>query len=181
MSISRRDRLLGSLRSSFLERLTRLCESLNLTIQQASQLSDSDLSDISTNLWSRLFRPQVSDTRHRHFKLTQPDVIHTHPLVHSRLPRSSASLFHGMRLGSAPLNSFLASIQCSRSHACQCGARETVSHFLLYCPRLRLQRLALRGKLTVILNSRQPLTLKLLLGNPLRLSRSKPSCLSRSV
>ena len=159
-------------RASFLERLLRVCSRLNLTLDQAADLSKSDLSAISLNLWQRCFVTFSSDTRYRHFKLVQPSVLPTHPVLSSSLPRFPTSIFHGLRLGSAPLNAFLHSIQCSESSACLCGAAETVSHYLLLCPNYRRQRAALRAQLRQILGRRHPLSLRLLLSNPLNLSRA---------
>ena len=122
-----------------------------------------------------------SDTRYRHFKLVQPSVLPTHPVLRSSLPRFSTSIFHGLRLASAPLNDFLNHIQCSDASACSCGSRETVSHFLLSCRKYSRQRTTLRAKLRQILNRRRPLSLKLLLGNPLNLPRVVHLRVTRAV
>ena len=50
-SIPARNRLKEQHRASFLERLTRLCARLNITLDQAAQLSDRDLSRITVELW----------------------------------------------------------------------------------------------------------------------------------
>ena len=97
-SISSQDRLREKHRASFLERLLRVCSSINLTLDQASDLSKSDLSAISLSLWQRHFVSFTSDTRYRHFKLVQPAVLPPHPVLKSALPRFSTSLFHGLRL-----------------------------------------------------------------------------------
>ena len=181
LSLPARDRLKETHRASFLERLTRLCSRLNLTLAQAQQLSNSDLSRISRELWDLSFQAAVSDTRHRHFKHLQPASHPQHPALRSTLPRFSASIFHGLRLASAPLNSFLNSIGCSRTPLCECGDRETVSHYLLHCRRYRTQRATLRTKVRLILQRRCNLNLRILLANPHDLKRPALLRISRAV
>ena len=166
------------LRRSFLERLSSLASSLNLTLDQVLELSDSDLDEIQLNLWNRhnILERQRLDAkdpslRHRFYELYQPSLPSTHPALTSSLPRASTSLFHSLRLHSAPLNAFLYSIQCARSPACACGFHsETVSHYLLHCPRFSRQRATLLADIHTLL-PHQPLSLRLLLGNPLNLTR----------
>ena len=165
-SIPARNRLKEQHRASFLERLTRLCARLNITLDQAAQLSDRDLSRITVELWDTSFHQATTDTRHRHFKLVQPSVRPLHPALRSRLPRFSSSIFHGLRLASAPLNAFLQKIGCTRTAACECGDRETVSHYLLHCRRFNRQRSVLRTRVRSILKRRCNLTLRLLLQQP---------------
>ena len=154
-------------RSSFWERLHSLCSSLNLTVQQAAFLSSTDLEQITLHLWeihNRAVRLDRPDDRRRHYASLQT-TLSPHPVLNSSLPRASKSIFHGLRLGTAPLQQFLSSIECAPSPECSCGeGEESVDHFLLRCRRFDPQRLVLQNKLDNLLGP-LPLTTELLLGN----------------
>jgi hypothetical protein len=78
-----------------------------------------------------------------------------------KLSRQAASLISQMHIAHIPLNSYLHRFKCVNSPRCPaCGhPKETIEHFLLWCPIYAHERWALEKAVKCKLN------LKILLGN----------------
>ena len=64
---------------------------------------------------------------------------HTRKL-YDNLTRTQAAILAQMRTGYCKLNGYLNKIRASETDKCECGARETVSHFILECARWAEER-----------------------------------------
>ena len=84
------------------------------------------------------------------------------------------SIWHMLRLGTAPLNGFLNVIDDTRDGSCSCGhASETVQHYLLDCERYTAQRTALATSVRAQVPTFACLSVPRLLGDPDRLSTAQ--------
>ena len=168
-NIPRSFRLQEKRRSSFLERLHLCAHELNIDLSQAHLLTVSDLNNFQHQLWDNTHpRQHNPDSRSIQYALIQPTLDVKIP--DSRSPRFPLALWHGLRLGSAPLNAFLSSINCAPSPMCSCNTGvETVPHFLLQCPVHSRHRSYLFQSVRQITGLRSPISTRILLGNPLNL------------
>ena len=137
--------------------------------QEAKELSED--SNIITNTevkknarlssrfkWQR--RWDISETG-RHFYEFKPD-INSNPLLD--FPNhQSFNIITQLRTGYSRLGEYRCKIGQSETPACQCGATETVEHFLLYCPNTEDERLKLLNSLNCNLGVTQ-LDLQVMLG-----------------
>ena len=181
-SIPARLRLREKHRSSFLERLHCCAHELNTDLDQAHLLQASQLRNFEKDLWSRLHpNLQASSPTSIQYALIQPTTTVTTPPLKGT-PRIHLSVWHGLRLGCAPLNAFLASINCVPSALCSCKiAVETVAHFLLQCPTYNLHRLAMHQSVRTVVGPRPRISTRLLLGNPLNLNQKDLKVIFNSV
>ena len=181
-SIPARFRLQEKQRSSFLERLYRCAQDLNTDLNQAHQLQPSELRNFEKLLWNRLHpNLQASSSTSIQYALIQPSTTLTAPRLRG-IPRAYLSVWHGLRLGCAPLNAFLASIKCARSALCSCKvAVETVAHFLLHCPTYNRQRIVMHQSVRTVVDPRPRISTRLLLGNPLSLNQKNHQVIFTSV
>ena len=59
----------------------------------------------------------------------------TRPVDYSKTKRKTVAGWHGLRLGTLPLNKFLHSIARHPDGQCDCKTgEESVEHFLMHCP-----------------------------------------------
>ena len=137
--------------------------------QEAKELSEE--SNIITNAevnknakissrfkWQR--RWEISETG-RHFYEFKPD-IDTKPLID--IPNhQSFTIINQLRTGYSRLNEYRYKIGQSETPSCQCGATESVEHFVLYCPNTENERLELLNNLNNTLGITE-LDIQLLLG-----------------
>ena len=63
------------------------------------------------------------------------------PKEYDDTEREIIAQWHGLRLGTIPLNAFLHSIGCHPTSMCECErSDETVEHFLMRCERTKIER-----------------------------------------
>ncbi|EDN08851.1 predicted protein [Histoplasma mississippiense (nom. inval.)] len=67
--------------------------------------------------------------------------------LYATLPRPRARLLAQLRTGHSWLNEFRNRIKYADDNKCECGAKESVHHVLVDCPRLQQQRRVLRQKI----------------------------------
>ncbi|KAK6972214.1 hypothetical protein R3P38DRAFT_2418296, partial [Favolaschia claudopus] len=109
--------------------------------------------------WSKQWADSRRGVKQRRFDTRPPG--RTVLRFYKDRSRQSASIITQLRTGHIGLNAFLHRIHAVDSPNCpRCGTPETVSHFLLSCPRFRDARHILRTTL------KKPLSLRLLLGSP---------------
>ena len=65
-------------------------------------------------------------------------------LLYNKLNRIDASILSQLRTGRSRLNGYLAKIAAVENDKCECGALESIPHFLFVCPRWREERRAMR-------------------------------------
>ncbi|KAJ5240343.1 reverse transcriptase [Penicillium citrinum] len=95
--------------------------------------------------------------------------------LYGNLPRNRAYLLTQLRTGHNWLSTYAKKFGFRDDDLCECGARETVSHVLLVCPKLRGLRVELRSKLEGALNS-----IPSLLGGSTEGEKGNPDIVSRS-
>ncbi|EJD36112.1 hypothetical protein AURDEDRAFT_43289, partial [Auricularia subglabra TFB-10046 SS5] len=103
-------------------------------------IAGNELADVHAN---RAADGDTTATRIRLLNTALPRSAATTKAAQKRkdLPRRSASLLTQLRTGHVGLHGFLARIKAVPSALCEvCRVPETVPHFLLQCPRFRLQR-----------------------------------------
>jgi len=71
---------------------------------------------------------------------------HTKKMYNS-LNRANAAILAQLRTNISRLNTYLHKIKVMETDRCECGAPETVQHFLFLCPRWRQQRQGKRAEL----------------------------------
>ena len=129
-------RLRSKQRNSFLERAAQLMEELKFSHEKIMKLKKDQYRKIEHNLW-RLHRSQSvrDDQRSVDYDLFQPKIKMKLPLDYTKTRRRTVAEWHGLRLGTLPLNEFLHSIARHEDGQCVCKTgQETVEHFLLNCP-----------------------------------------------
>ena len=83
------------------------------------------------------------------------------------------AIWHMLRLGTAPLNDYLQTINCHDTGTCACGqAPETVEHFLMECEQYSSERCILDAEFHKAAPSIINPSIHHLLGNPTNLSRA---------
>lgn len=95
--------------------------------------------------------------------------------LYGNLPRNRAYLLTQLRTGHNWLSSYRKKIGYSDDDRCECGARETVAHVLIDCPKLRGLRVELREKVGDALDS-----VSSLLGGSKEGEKGKPDTVSRA-
>ena len=65
-------------------------------------------------------------------------------LLYDKLARNDASILSQLRTGMSRLNTYLVKIAAAENDRCECGAIESMPHFLFICPRWREERRCLR-------------------------------------
>ena len=180
-NIPRSLRLREKRRASFLERLHQCGRQLNVDLSQANLLTNADLNTLQNRLWDNSHpRQNNPDSRSIQYALIQPTIDVKLPKSHSK--RFVLALWHGLRLGSAPLNAFLSSINCAPSSMCSCNTGiETVPHYLLRCPFHNRHRTKLFRSVRRIIGPRPVISTRILLGNPLKLSPKHIASIYNSV
>src|SRR5262249_4132685 len=109
-----------------------------------------------------------------HLRRIDPELpsIHTRHL-YGTLPRNQAYLLIQLRTGHSWLASHAKRHQLREDDKCECGARETVTHILIDCPRLLTLRQKLRKEVGEAFNN-----ISLMLGGR---SRQEPKKLDSSA
>ena len=146
-TLPEKHRLQSKQRRSFLERVTQLQGELKFSQEEITAVKKDQYKNCERNLW-KLHRQQQGrgDERSAHYTLLQPKIDLERPSEYSKSKRETVAKWHGLRLGTLPLNKFLHSIARHPDGKCDCGTEEeTVEHFLLRCPthndaRKRLMR-----------------------------------------
>ena len=64
--------------------------------------------------------------------------------LYDHFSREEAAILVQLRTNKCKLNGYLAKINASATDLCECGQSETVSHFLIECPKWETQRQALK-------------------------------------
>ena len=65
-------------------------------------------------------------------------------LLYDKLSRSDASILSQLRTGMSRLNTYLVKIVAVENDKCECGAIESIPHFLFICPRWKEERRSMR-------------------------------------
>ena len=76
------------------------------------------------------------DDRSHFYSLVQPSFEVSMPEEYSQTNRETVAQWHGLRLGTIPLNHFLHSIGCNPTSM----SAETVEHFLMQCELTKVER-----------------------------------------
>ena len=129
-------RLQKKQRSSFLERVTKLKRELNFSHEEILSLKKDQYKSCVNDLWKKHRQERGrADERSLHYSKLQPDISLTLPVDYSKSKRKTVAEWHGLRLGTLPLNKFLHSIDRHSDGQCECKTEEeSVEHFLLRCP-----------------------------------------------
>ena len=137
-----RKRLQKKQRSSFLERVTQLKRELHFSHEKILDLKKVQYNNCVRNLWKYQRQQRGrADERSTHYNLIQPDITFSCPSDYSKSKRKTVAEWHGLRLGTLPLNKFLHSIARHPDGQCECNTEEeTVEHFLLRCPNYKVAR-----------------------------------------
>lgn len=124
-------------RFSFLERFDKLVPILGIPRARMLELSKERMQTVTRNLWRRERQneaPKRTDPRSVNYRQVQREIELTKPEGYRRAKRQFCSLWHELRLGTAPMRWFLKSIERAETETCICGTGpETVPHFLLEC------------------------------------------------
>ena len=134
--LPQKKRLQKKQRSSFLERATKFMGELQLSHEEVLTLKKDEYKNYERDLWEkqRQARGRV-DERSAHYTLVQPDFTMTRPTDYGKSKRKTVAEWHGLRLGTLPLNKFLSSIARHPDGQCECKTgEESVEHFLMLCP-----------------------------------------------
>ena len=142
-------RLQKKQRSSFLERVTKIMRELNLSHEEVLILKKEQYKEYERSLWeSHRLKRGRADERSAHYSSIQPDLSLTRPAEYSKVKRKTVAEWHGLRLGTLPLNKFLNSIRRHPDGQCDCKTEEeTVEHFLMRCPTHKKEREVLMSEL----------------------------------
>ena len=107
--------------------------------------------------------------RSAHYDLFQSSIEVTLPTDYSSSKRKTVAEWHGLRLGTIPLNKFLHSISRHPDGQCECKTEvESVEHFLLRCPIHSDARTKLVREIKQSYNTRAPPSLARLLSTDSR-------------
>ena len=151
-----KNRLKKSYRKSQYERKKSLEEKLQI---QTNIFLPAGLKKYKYILWREFNQTnQRNDQRSVHYKKLGKSVGSKAKTSALNTSRYRESLQNSARLATLPLNSFLYSINCSTTKACNCDnlTEETTEHFLLQCKIYNTQRLSMLNKLNSIY--RKPIT-----------------------
>ena len=143
-------------KNSFLERATKIMSELNFSHEKTLKLNKDQYKTIVRNIWKR-DRPNLrrGDERSEHYDRFQPNIDFSLPKDYSTSKRKTVAEWHGLRLGTIPLNKFLHSIKRHPDGQCECKTeQESVEHFLLRCPIHREARVKLVRELKTSYNTR---------------------------
>ena len=122
--------------------LAKLATEQQRVAPQTTQLRSAMRSNLKGELYeyrNRLFwqQPEVGQVTRRLDKALPGK--HTKKL-YSGLKREEAAILCQLRTGKCRLKGYLGAIGVAESTQCQCGETETISHFLLDCPRWTMER-----------------------------------------
>ena len=126
-----RKRLQNQLRSSFLERVTKIMKEIKCSQEKVISLKKEQYKICERNLWKKQRQQRGRrDERSTHYSNVQPKAELEYPIDYSKKQRKTVAEWHGLRLGTLPLNKFLHSIGLHSDGQCDCGkGEETLEHF----------------------------------------------------
>ena len=173
-SLPQSDELKSVHRSSFLQRLRVVAESIGRSLEEVVRLPKSELPKIEYQLWRRQRELESAtrlDPRSVAYAALCTEIGWKRPASYESAPRPVVAIWHMLRLGSAPLNAFLHSIGCAPAPDCLCGGGvETVEHYLLHCSKYAPARARLRASARPAFPAAAQMGTAELLGNPLSLA-----------
>ena len=114
--------------------MTKIRQETNFSHEKVLSLKKKEYKTCERNLWKKQ-RQQGGrrDERATHYRNIHPRTELKYPVDYSKQPRKIVAQWHGLRLGTLPLNKFLHSIGRHSDGQCECGTgEETVEHFLLH-------------------------------------------------
>ena len=122
-------------RSSFLERVSQVMKETGLSHNRVIGLKKQEFQTCTKNLWKQQRKlGGRRDERNSHYRKIQASTELKYPTDYSKKHRKTVAEWHGLRLGTLPLNGFLHSIGLHSDGQCECGrGKETVEHFLFSC------------------------------------------------
>ena len=135
MELPGRKRLQNTLRSSFLERVEKIMKETNFSQEKVLSLKKEQYKTCERSLWKKQRQQRGRrDDRSAHYSNIQSKTELQYPADYRKTRRKTVAEWHGLRLGTIPLNKFLQSIGRHSDGQCDCGkGEETVEHFLLHC------------------------------------------------